>query len=556
MSQSQKVKAQPVGGYHGVTVELPTVQMNLDYEEKKIELDRGYVRFVLHPDVRQVETMATERFRAKKALVFISPESALYVLMDGLFQKGRKGIWVQGEIPEKLLLFLMQTAGEIVPIVPIDKAEIVIHDLSTPGPPLSPANKIIVGFDAAGKNLIEEMNKRYHFIITGYPKNESGILLFYDLELLEEITLVRRHTGFNLNSRPAERILQNKHVFIRSQEAEIKTKLAKLEKTTPDTVYLYPTGMGAISTAILTHLSPSRPKMVMVGSPYVDTRCILEKWPVRRKTIESIFLDVEDLAGMKKSVDDKTGLVICEIPTNPLVRVPDLQQVVQIAHRNGASVLVDSTIASPYNLNPFDYDVDLIAHSATKSLNGKNDLIGGVLYARNAISQGKIRYFNDMLKLGMDIQDMEVFNRNLDGFEKRVAKYNENAMRLAEYLEKHPKVKKVYYPGLSSHPDHEIARRYLKGFGSLLSFILAGDTETNTRQFYDHIGTPIIKAPSLGSEQTLLCLYVVLTHYFDPPEKLAKMGLDKNLLRVSAGLEDIQEIIQAFEAAFNWIDRA
>ncbi|MBN2091973.1 PLP-dependent transferase, partial [candidate division KSB1 bacterium] len=386
MSQIQKVKAQPVGGYHGVTVELPTVQMNLDYEEKKIELDRGYVRFVLHPDVREVETQAAAKFGAKKALAFISPESALYVLMDGLFQKGRKGICVQGKFPEKMLHFLMQTAGEIIPVARAEEAEIIIHDLSIPKKPVSPANKIIIGFDAEGKISPENVGENYQFLITGYPKNECGILLFYSLALLDEISLVRRHTGFNLNSRPAEQILQNRIVDIKSPEIEVKTKLTRLEKTATENVYLFPTGMGAISAAILTHLSPTRPKMVMIGSPYVDTRCILEKWPARRGTPESIFLDIDDLAGMKNTIDEKTALVICEIPTNPLVRVPDLQQVVQIAHRNGASVLVDSTIASPYNLNPFDYNVDLIAHSATKSLNGKNDLIGGVLFVQNAPS--------------------------------------------------------------------------------------------------------------------------------------------------------------------------
>ncbi len=556
MSTSQKVKAQPVGGYHGVTVELPTVQMNLDYEEKKIELDRGYVRFVLHPDVRKLESKAAQQFGAKNALVFISPESALFALMDGLFQHGRKGIWVQGQIPEKILHFLTKTAGEIIPVTTAHEAEIVIHDLSIPKPPISPANKIIIGFDAAGGITTENVPENYHFIISGFPKDESGILLFYDLTLLEEIGLVRRHTGFNLNSRPAERILKNQPSSLKSPEQEIKSKLARLEKALPENVYLYPTGMGAISAAILTHLSPARPKMVMIGSPYVDTRCILEKWPARRGTSESVFLDIDDLKGKKESIDEKTALVICEIPTNPLVRVPDLQQVVEIAHRKGATVLVDSTIASPYNLNPFDYGVDLIAHSATKSLNGKNDLIGGVLFVREAISRQKINDFNALLKLHMDIQDMVIFNENLDGFEQRVAKYNENALLLAQYLEKHPKVKKVYYPGLPSHPDHETAKRYLRGFGSLLSFILAGDTDANTRKFYDNIGTPIIKAPSLGSEQTLMCLYVVLTHYFDSPEKLARMGLDKNLLRISVGLEDMQEIIRAFEAAFECINQA
>ena len=153
----------------------------------------------------------------------------------------------------------------------------------------------------------------------------------------------------------------------------------------------------------------------------------------------------------------------------------------------------------------------------------------------------------------MDGEDAMILDRNLNSFASRMKVINANTQRLAEFLDGHPKVKQVHYPGLAGHPDYEISKRYLRSAGCLLSFVLAGDPQTTTPQFYDHLETPIIKAPSLGSAQTLLCLYTMLTHYFDPPEKLAQMGLDKYLIRISVGMEPFEELIHAFEKAFEQV---
>jgi cystathionine beta-lyase/cystathionine gamma-synthase len=545
----EKMKATPIGGYHGVTVELPTLETNIQYEEGTIELDRGYIRFVLHPDVSNLQNQKSAEFHACGALALNSPESALFLLMDALFAPGGRGWYLSGELPEKMFGLLQQTAGPIAALTSADAADTILLDLSEPIKKIDFQNKTVVGFDPQGKWRSESAEVPFKAVVTADRENAVGYILFYDPPLLDDVKLRRRHTGYNLSSRKAERILKKQSAGISADFDSLKLKLALLEKGEPENVFLFPSGMGAISAAILANLTPERPKLIMLGSPYVDTRAILEKWPLRRGTPENIFLEVDDLPRLEQALDDQTALVICEIPTNPLVRVPDLAPIVALTHAKGAQVLVDNTIASPFNFNPFDYEVDLIAHSTTKSLNGRNDHLGGVLLARNAATRAKVQTFVEQLKLSMDPADARVLNQNLDGFHRRMKKMNENAGKLAEYLQNHPQVKQVYYPGLPTHPDHAIAQKYLRGFGSLLSFLLEGDLEKNTQIFYDALGAPFAKGPTIGSEQSLACLYVILAHYFDSPEKLAQMGLNKYLVRVTVGVEDSAEIIRAVELA-------
>jgi cystathionine beta-lyase/cystathionine gamma-synthase len=554
MNDKKKLMNQPESGIHGITGTMDTVQINIDFEEGKLELDRGYVRFVIHPFVRQLEQQIATRYQAPKALSFHSVESACFVLLDAMYKTGINGIYSNNPMIEAMGRFLKTTSGLDIPFMNAAIADIIFEDLTAPVDEKNPQRKYQIGIHLAGELPSYINQNTYDAIITTYPNNNTGFIIFYNTEFGKDVELLRRHTGFNLNSRKAGRLLKQQTDPVDFNYTELKDKLAILEKGEPENIFLYPTGMGAISTAILSLLTPDRPKMVMIGSPYVDTRCILEKWPARRGTTPAVFLEVDDPDGIARAIDHQTALVICEIPTNPLIRVPDLEKVVEIAHQHGALVLVDNTIASPFNLNPFDYAVDIIAHSTTKSLNGMNDHIGGVVLARDKQIAHKISTFNSLLNLNMDPEDAAVLNQNLNTFTSRMKTMNRNAQKLAEYLDAHPKVKKVWYSGLPNHPDHEIARRYLKGCSTLLSFLLAGDAEQNTRKFFDNIGAPIVKAPSLGGSQSLLCLYVILAHYFDSPEKLAQMGLEKYLLRISVGTENIDKIIEAFEKAFALVE--
>ncbi|MBN1353027.1 PLP-dependent transferase [candidate division KSB1 bacterium] len=550
---SQKlVDPQPIGGYHGITVQLPSVQMNIDYEEGKIKLRRGYSRLLAHPEVRRLEQEYTERYQANETFAFFSPECALFVLMDALFKKGSQGFHFKGDVFLPTYKFLMQTAGNIVAETSQIKASVIFIDLSESYAIPAAADKLRIGFDVR-RTLPPASSKSLDALILAHPAENAGFIVCFNPAVTELIAGLRRHTGFNLNSRTAERINQQKRFTLPNQIDSLKRNLAQLEKTEPEQVFLYPTGMGAISAAVLTALSPERSKLVMIGSPYTDTRSLLEKWHWRRGSTPSVFLEVDDYQGMQRAIDDETALVLCEIPTNPLLRIPDLEKVVHLAHQTGAQVMVDNTIATPYNLNPFDYDADFIVHSTTKFLNGLNDHIGGALLLRETSQISRIVAFNSMLNIDMAPDDAFILHRNLTHFGDRMEKINHNALVLAQYLENQPKVKCVHFPGLASHPDHAVAKKYLRGFSGLMSFELAGDIEKTTRAFYDHLGDPILKGPSLGSEQSLICLYTILAHYDDPPEKLARMGLNLFLLRISVGIEAIDEIINAFEVAFSKI---
>ena len=553
MSKSKKVDAKPIGGYHGITVELPTVQMNIDYEEGKIELSRGYSRMLPHPIVKKLENDVAERYSAEDAIAFTSPESGLFVIMDALFKAGSNGFHFDSPVFAPFFKMLTDTGGAIVPSTDFESAEVAFYELPAKLRPRAETDKLRIGFDLRNSLKPQDFSKYFHAIITGYPNEAAGFILFYDNQLAEQIRGLRRHTGYNLNSRNAERMLEQRKPTHPASADSVKNKIARLEKTDPSLTLLYPTGMAAISNAILATYSPKRSKMVMIGSPYTDTRSLLEKWPDRRGTPPAVFLEVDDLDGAKQAIDEQTALVICEIPTNPLLRVPDLERIVMLAHRKGAKVLVDNTIATPFNLNPFDYDVDFIAHSTTKFLNGMNDHIGGVLLAKDPTIVERIHQFYALLNLRMDADDAATLDAHLDGFQRRMEIINQNAMKLAAYLDAHPLVKQVYYPGLKSHPDHSVAKSYFKGHSGLMSFVLQGDVKQNTARFYDNLGDPILKGPSLGSERSLICLYTILAHYDDPPEKLARMGLNLYLLRISVGIEPIDEIIRAFEAAFDRI---
>ncbi|MCK5738995.1 PLP-dependent transferase [bacterium] len=548
MSAAPIVNVTPVGGAHGVTVELPTVQMTIDLEEEKINIDRGYARIYPHPDVIRLEEEVATQYGAVQALSFCSPESALFTVMDALFDGKYNGIHVARALPKSMVTFLENTAGKIVPTTDPAAADILISQY----PNLSKKSKvdqISVCFVPATEG---QSQTESDIVILSLAPEEIGMVLFFNQALADTICPLRRNTGYNVYSRQVERQLTgiSKPEF---DNSVLKKRLADLEDGDPENTFLFSTGMGSISTAILTALSPQHNRLIMVGSPYVDTRLLLEKWPARRNMPETLFFEVDDLAGIRAAINARTALLICEIPTNPLVRLPDVDKIVAAAHAHKVPVLCDSTIASPYNFQPFAHEIDLIAHSTTKALNGMNDHIGGVLLTRDNTLGKRIASFTQLLQLRMDPADAQVLFHNLGGYEARIKKMNVNAQQLAEYLAAHPKVKEVNYPGLPTHPDFETARHYLRGNGPLLSFVLKGETAQTTPAFYDNLGAPVAKAPSIGSEQTLGCLYTMLTHYADPPEKLARMGLDLYLLRVSVGIELIEQIIDAFESALKQV---
>jgi cystathionine beta-lyase/cystathionine gamma-synthase len=550
MKSPKRFIAKPVGGYHGITIEFPTLQMNIDYEEKKIRPDRGYPRFVQHPQIRILEEKAREEYHGLSALAFTSAESCLYTIIDCFFNKDVKGIYIDDGLPKNIYSFLVESANKITPQTTKEKAQVAIIKINVnKNQPKKVEGSYRIGF-SKGYIKPKDYSSEYDAIIWGHPIESLGVLVLYN-EDYEIYDLLRRHTGFILNSRKAQRIIRRKSCPTFEFDP-LKKKIATLEKTDGENCLLYPSGMAAIFSSIITCWKPNRPKLIMIGSAYVDTLCILEKWPSRRGTPKAVFIDdTDDIKKLRDEVDLETSAIITEIPTNPLLQVPDLGKIVNIAHKKGAKIIVDNTIATPYNFNPFDYEADIIVHSTTKFLNGLNNHIGGVSLTRDPELLSILKKFQVLTNSFMDPEDGIVLERNLKGFKKRMKIINKNAVKIADYLNQNPKVGKVYYPGLKNHPDHIVAKKYLlNGYSGLMSFVLKNSNRDNASTFYDNLGPPIIKGPSLGAEQTLLCPYTILAHYNDPPEKRKKMGLDLYLFRISIGIERPNNIIASLDKAF------
>ncbi|MFH0848016.1 MAG: PLP-dependent aspartate aminotransferase family protein [archaeon] len=548
MTSPEPLLTKPVGGYHGVTVEFPTLQMNLAYEEGKISPDRGYPRFVQHPDVRRLEEQARQEYHGSSALAFTSVESCLYVVLENSFNKDVRSLYVGEGLPKEIYKFLVGSAGTITPLSPRERADVAIINIEAEEKLSEKAKRrFTLGFSRDGLER-EDYSLFCDAIIFSHPTEAAGILVLYTQDY-EAYHLLRRHTGFNLSSRRAQRLLNMKSPSA-TPTTSLSKKIASLEKTDQENCLLYPSGMAAIFSSITACWTPQRQKLVMLGYAYVDTLCILEKWPARRGTAETAFIDVDDIKKLEDAVDSRTAAVISEIPTNPLLRVPDLEKAALIAHEGGSRLIVDSTIATPYNINPFDYEADIVVHSTTKFLNGLNNHMGGVVLTRDPMLLSKLTRFQSMTNAHMDQEDAVVLEGNLEGFNRRMETINANAAAVARYLSDHPKIRKVYYPTLEDHPDRIMAGKYMpRGCSGVVSFVLKQSNLENAEAFYDNLGDPVIKGPSLGAEQSLLCPYTILAHYKDSAEKRARMGLDFYLFRISVGTESLSAIIEALGKA-------
>ncbi len=259
------------------------------------------------------------------------------------------------------------------------------------------------------------------------------------------------------------------------------------------------------------------------------------------------FVEATDFGEIKSVVQGNTRIIFAETPTNPTLKVVDVSKVAKLGRKRGITVVVDSTFASPYNLQPLRFGVDIVVHSATKYLGGHNDVTAGVVCG----SEGFMHSLKEMRKhLGgtLDPYAAWLLLRGLKTLGLRMERHNSNGIRIARYLEKHPKVARVYYPGLSSHPQHSIARKQMRGFGGVVSFELDGDFET-TIKFVDNLKICFLAA-SLGGAETLATQPVTCSHYHVSVEDRKKAGITDELVRLALGIEDPEDIIADLHQAF------
>jgi cystathionine beta-lyase/cystathionine gamma-synthase len=259
------------------------------------------------------------------------------------------------------------------------------------------------------------------------------------------------------------------------------------------------------------------------------------------------FIDMTDLNEVRKSLSKETKLVWIESPTNPLMRVIDIQAVAAEAKKAGALVVVDNTFASPIFQSPLKLGADIVLHSTTKYLGGHSDLIGGCVMLNDQTLYDQLRFVQFAAGAVPGVMECFLLHRSLKTLAIRMVQHEKNALRVAQFLETHPKVLKVLYPGLESHPQHALAKRQMSGFSGMVSFYLNGDFD-QTSAFVSRLKIFLL-AESLGGVESLINHPERMTHASVPKETREKLGIGPNLLRLSCGIEDADDLIADLKQA-------
>jgi cystathionine gamma-synthase len=316
----------------------------------------------------------------------------------------------------------------------------------------------------------------------------------------------------------------------------VEAKLAALDGG--EAALLFSTGMCAITTTLLAMLGRGS-HLVLTADGYRRTRQFCRTL-LHRLGIDCTFVETGDYQALQDAIRPTTRLIFSESPTNPHLRVLDLERLVDIGRQHSVKIAIDSTFATPFNQRPLDFGIDLVLHSATKYLGGHNDLMAGVVVG----SRGLISAIRDMQAMLGGITDPHTAYLLLRGLKTlgiRLRKQNENGMTVARFLEGHPRVRRVFYPGLSSHPDYKVACDQMRGFGGVVSFEIDGDLNT-TSTFIDRLHIPFI-APSLGGVETLIEQPALMSYFEMTSEDRAAIGITDTLVRMSLGVEDADDLV-------------
>ncbi len=309
------------------------------------------------------------------------------------------------------------------------------------------------------------------------------------------------------------------------------------------------TGMGIISSTLFALLAPGR-RVVSVKDTYGGTNVIFQEF-LPRFNVDVALCDTTDHEQIETEIAKGCDLLYLESPTNPTTKVMDLARLAQAGRKAGAVVVVDNTFATPINQNPLALGADLVLHSATKFLGGHADALGGVICGRTALIK-KIYHYREINGATLHPMAAYLLLRGMKTLSIRIERQNANAMTVASFLERHEKVARVFYPGLESHPDHETAKKQMRGFGGMLSFMLADDSYDAVKKF-----VPRLKfahaAANLGAVETIVGPPATTSHVECTPEERAAMGIPESLIRYSTGIEDADDLIADLDQALTAI---
>jgi cystathionine gamma-synthase len=316
----------------------------------------------------------------------------------------------------------------------------------------------------------------------------------------------------------------------------VERKLCELEGA--EEAVLFASGMCAATTLFLA-LLPRGAHLVVTSDCYRRTRQFIREY-LTRLDVETTVIDPADTRQLAAALRDQTALFFTECPTNPYLRVIDVPEAVRVCHARGTRVVVDATFASPVCYRPLADGADFVIHSATKYLGGHNDLLAGVVAGSSELV-APVRRAVGVLGGVLDAHAAWLLLRGLKTLALRMERHNANALRVASWLESQPKVRRVWYPGLASHPDHATARARLRGFGGVVTFELDTDLDGAIR-FTDACRVPYI-APSLGGVESLVEMPVLMSYWDVERADRIKMGITDSLIRLSCGIEDADDLL-------------
>ena len=313
--------------------------------------------------------------------------------------------------------------------------------------------------------------------------------------------------------------------------------------------YAFASGMAASATVL--ELLDSGDHVIAMDDLYGGTYRLFENVRKRSAGLDFTFCDLSDLSTLENSINEKTKMIWIETPTNPLLKIADLEAISSFAKSHNLIAVCDNTFCSPFVQNPLELGFDIVVHSATKYLNGHSDLIGGVVVCSNDREElaSEILYLQNAVGSIMNPFDSFLLLRSLKTLPIRMERHCSNAHKIALYLESHDAIEKVIYPGLESHPQHEIAKKQMNGFGGMISVVLKGGLESATK-FLER--TELFSlAESLGGVESLIEHPAIMTHASIPPEIREEIGISDGLVRLSVGIESIEDLMLDIENSLN-----
>lgn len=478
LPESDWIHTTSVTGPYGITASVKDWAEVIDWQEHRRSLTQGYYRLIPTPQVRELTSRLEARYPGRHAVALTSAALAEQELLDACAVSGQSAEVRQlSGLPDHL---------------------------------------------PAGAHTILDLQG---------PPGQAGIALLEDADLAATLFERNRRRGGALSARVAESLLYGT-AFDHSPETEQACAERLCDWEEADHALFYPSGMAAVTAALQHLLRPDRTRILVLGNVYRDTHLLLEEQTWAGLEVQTDFLDTHDLEGLADRIlRPGVAAVLVETITNPLIEIPDLPAIARHCQHHGIPLLVDSTMAGPLNATPLALGADVLIHSTSKYVSGGNTHGGGVILTRDSAHADALSAAQQNTGNRLAPVEFPDLLQGLSTYPKRLARFNRNGEAMAELLRSHPAVETVYY-GNQGRPD------WLHGLGGVVSCDLTAPNLENVACFFDAPLPGVIKAPSLGSDQTLFCPYVLLAYYDKSDAYLRESNLSKTLLRFAMGSEE------------------